>query len=115
MEISFSSLEKYLNSPFMVGAFGAAVASYKFIPTIPGNSKVEKFINVFCGAMVSNYLAPSLVTIFNINTPTYLGGVSFLLGMLGMAVLAALFQGIRDTNVTQLLTSWLRRPGSPKD
>ena len=112
MESQAEYFDKALNSPFVIGAFGALITSVCFIP---GKTRIEKTFNVFCGALVSNYLAPPLIGAFGLAPVTYLGGASFLLGILGMAVLAAFFQGVRDTNVRELLTSWLRRPGSPKE
>lgn len=112
MEVQISSLGKYLDSPFVIGAAGAFVAAIKFIP---GTTLAEKAVNILCGTLISGYLAEPLTSIFGMEKKVYLGGASFLLGVLGMAVLAALFQAVRETGLASIIRSWLVRPGTPKE
>jgi uncharacterized protein YidB (DUF937 family) len=112
MDPQVDYLEKALNSPFVIGAAGAFVTMLKFMP---GATLTEKGINLLCGTLISGYLAEPLTSIFGLEKKLYLGGASFLLGVLGIAVLTALFQALREAGLAAILRSWLVKPGTPKE
>ncbi len=94
------------SSPFTVGAIGAFVAAIKFTP---GASWLEKLVNIISGALIAGYLAPVLVGFLQMSSPSYQSGAAFAVGLLGMSVVAAVIQGIKDTPLGQIITSWATR------
>lgn len=100
--------DKIANSPFTIGALGALVAAIKFTP---GGTWVEKGINVFSGALIAGFLAPALVDFLKMSSPSYQSGAAFAVGLLGMSVVAAVIQGIKDTPLGQIITGWISKKG----
>ncbi len=100
--------EKIVSSPFTIGALGAFVAAIKFTP---GSSWLEKFVNVISGALIAGFLAPALVDFLKMSSPSYQSGAAFAVGLLGMSVVAAVIQGIKDTPLGVIITGWLSKKG----
>ncbi|OWQ92040.1 hypothetical protein CDN99_06690 [Roseateles aquatilis] len=97
--------DRVLSSPFTVGGFGAVVA-LKFAP---GTSWWERVTNVASGALAAGYLAPALVDWLQLKTPGLANASAFVIGLLGMSLIAALLQGIRDLKLAEILSGWLAR------
>jgi hypothetical protein len=87
-----------------------AVAGLKFSP---GDTLVERLLNIASGAACAVYLAPFLAEVLDMTTPAKQSGLAFLLGMFGMNIVAALMQGIKDLRVGEILSGWFSR-GGPK-
>src|SRR6478735_4613703 len=97
--------DRVLSSPFTVGGFGAIVA-LKFAP---GGSWWERVTNVASGALASGYMAPALVDWLQLKTPGLANASAFVIGLLGMSLIAALLEGIRNLKLAEILQGWLAR------
>lgn len=97
--------DRVLSSPFTVGGFGALVA-LKFAP---GNSWWERVTNVASGALAAGFLAPALVDWLQLKTPGLANAAAFVIGLLGMSLIAALLEGIKKLDVAGLLTGLFPR------
>ncbi len=95
-------------SHFTVGAVGALITAVKFTP---GASWGERAFNVLAGSAAAGFITPALVEWLSMKSPAYASGAAFLFGLVGMSLAAALQQGIKDTPLGQILTSWLSRKG----
>lgn len=98
--------ERIASSPFVPGALGALVTALKFTP---GASWLERGINVVAGSLVAGYCAPFLLDYFKVTAPSALGGVSFLLGLLSMSIVAAVLSAVQQTKWAEIVTGWLAR------
>lgn len=101
-------LERITRSPFTVGLIGALITAVKFTP---GASFGERAFNVLAGSAAAGFITPALVEWLNMKSTAYVSGAAFLFGLVGMSLAAALLQGIKDTPIGQILTSWLSRKG----
>jgi len=95
-----------LVAPFVVGAAGAFIAAFRFIP---GASIVEKVINGACGTAIAGFMTPALTEWLSMKSQAYMNGAAFMFGLVGMSLAAAILQGIKDTPVGQILSGWLSR------
>jgi hypothetical protein len=98
--------DRIARSDFMTGALGAAVTALK---STPGANWLEKAGNVFAGALVSGYGTPALVKGLAISGDEYRGALAFVLGLLGMSLLAALQDMVKRTPWGQILASWITK------
>lgn len=105
MTMDYWNSERLLSSPFAVGGMGALVA-LKFAP---GATWFERFTNVTSGALVAGFGAPALTEWLKFSSPGLTNGAAFLLGLLGMSLIAALLQGIRDLKLAEIISGWLSR------
>lgn len=81
--------------PIAAGLLGA-LAGLKFAP---GITWPERLFNVVCGMSCAVYISPAVGELFNLLTPYKQAGLSFLIGMFGMSIAAAIMQGVRDIQV----------------
>lgn len=102
--------EHLARSPFLVGAIGALITAVKFTP---GASWLERIFNIIAGAAAAGYISPALVDWLGMQSPSYLSGAAFLVGMVGMSLASALLQAIKETPFGAILTGWLSR--APKE
>lgn len=91
--------DRILGSPFTVGGLGAVVA-LKFVP---GVSWWERLTNVASGALTAGYGAPALIEWLQFTSPGLANAAAFVIGLLGMSLIAAVLQGIRDLKVAELI------------
>ncbi len=99
-----SNLDQWLTK--LAGVAGAAV-SLRFIQgTWP-----ERIVMALGGALLSLYAAPWASSVSGL--PEGLTG--FLTGLLGMALLARVYEGFQALPVAEILKSWLERPGRVDD
>lgn len=96
--------DQILASPFTAGGFGSLVA-LKFAP---GTSWWERATNVATGILVAGYVTPALAEFLHLKGAVA-GGAAFLLGLLGMSLIAAVLQGIRDVKLGEIISGWLSR------
>ena len=104
--------ESIVHSPFAVGALGALLTALKFTT---GENRTERFINaainVAGGTAVAGFITPPLMEWLHRPMPIYISAAAFLLGLMGMSLVAALVQAVKDTPFGQILTGWLTRRG----
>jgi hypothetical protein len=98
--------ERIARSPFTIGAIGAAITAFKFIP---GATWVERAGNVAAGSAAAGFISPALVEWLAMQSPGYSGGAAFFLGLFGMSLAAALLNAIKETPFAQILAGWLTR------
>lgn len=98
MEIDPDSLAR---SPFLIGGLGALVTAVRFTP---GASWPERIANVMAGALVSGYATPALVEYVGMSSHAYQSAAAFVLGLLGMSLLASVLEHIKKTPFGQLIT-----------
>lgn len=99
--------ERMLRSHFAAGALGAIVA----LRLAPGASLLERVGNVAAGSACAGYFAPALVEWFEIASPGMSAAIAFGVGMFGLSVAAAVMEAIREMQLGEIITGWLRRRG----
>lgn len=91
----------------LIGSF----LSFKFVAQLGTFGRATAFIG---GAFSAGILAPVLVDWLSFK-PAYIAGVGFIVGALGMSVLAAVLQAIKDLDLVGLVKSRLGiRSNDPK-
>lgn len=100
-------LDKLGRSPFVAGALGSLVA-LKFAP---GASWPERAFNVLCGSLCAGFGAPALAEWLHLQSPGMNSGLSFAVGMFGLSLAAAVTDGIKQTKLGEIITSWFPRRG----
>lgn len=98
--------ERFARSPFTIGALGALVTAIKFTP---GASWRERFFNVLAGSLAAGFITPALVEYLKMQTAGYVNGAAFVVGLLGMSVVAAVLQAARDIKLAEIISGWLTR------
>jgi len=98
-------VDRILGSPFTIGGLGSLVA-LKFAP---GVSWWERFTNVASGMLVAGYGAPALAEWLQFKTAGMGNAAAFILGLLGMSLIAAILQAIRDLKLAEILAGWLTK------
>lgn len=106
--ISEVDVDKFIWSNFFIGAVGGFITAQKFLP---GTTKKEKVFNSFCGAVIAHYLTDPIVAMLQMDAKVYANGAAFLLGLLGMTLIAGILQGLRETNFVQAFLSLFKRGG----
>lgn len=96
---------KIITHPLMAGLAGAVIG-LKFAP---GISWIERVTNVATGASFSAFLAPGAVEMLRLSSASMTGFLAFIIGMFGMSIAAAVFQGLRDMKVGEIVTGWISR------
>lgn len=94
-----------LGSPFTIGGLGSLVA-LKFAP---GTSWWERFTNVVSGMLVAGYGAPALTEWLQFKSEGLGNAAAFVVGLLGMSLIAAALQAIRDLKLAEIVSGWLSR------
>ena len=94
-----------LGSPFTIGGLGSLVA-LKFAP---GLAWWERATNVGSGMLVAGYGAPALTEWLQFKTAGMGNAAAFVIGLLGMSLIAAVLQGIRDLKLADIISGWLAR------
>jgi hypothetical protein len=97
--------EHLFSSPLFVGAAGALV-SLRFSRDVTWWGRMMTFA---CGALIAAYCARPLSNWFKLTSENDVLGVAFALGLLGLSVLAAIFRGMTDLKVADIITSWTIR------
>jgi hypothetical protein len=100
--------DRLARNPFTIGAIGAAITAIKFTP---GASWSERGFNVFAGSAAAGFVTPAITEWLHMSSPAYTSGAAFLFGLVGMSLAAAVLNGIKETPVGQIITSWLQRRG----
>lgn len=98
--------EHIAKSPFTIGAAGALVTAAKFTP---GASWLERAVNVVAGSLAAGFITPALTEYLRMTSAAYIGGAAFFVGLLGMSLVAAFFQTVRDVHWAEIVASWISR------
>jgi fructose-specific phosphotransferase system IIC component len=98
-------LQHFFSSPLFVGAAGAFV-SLRFSRDVTWIGRAMTFV---CGALIAAYCARPLGNWLKLTTENDVLGVAFAIGLLGLSVLAAVFRGVTDIKVADIVTSWTTR------
>lgn len=101
----FDSIGNFLKSPFTVGSFGAAVFALKFAP---GETWQQRVVNIVAGGITAGYISPALVEYLELQSTGFSNAVAFGVGLLGMSLIAAILQAIRETKLADFIP-WPRR------
>lgn len=96
---------KIITHPLMAGLAGAVVG----LRFAPGLSWLERVTNVAAGAACSAFVAPASAEMLRLSSASMTGFLAFVIGMFGMSIAAALFQGLRDMKVGEIVTGWVSR------
>jgi len=99
--------QKLFNNPFFAGLVGAVIG-LKFAP---GISWAERMGNAAAGAGFAGYMAPAMAEWFHLESTNMAGGLAFFMGLFGMSLAAAVWQGIRDVKLGEIISGWLSRRG----
>ena len=100
--------DRVARSPFTIGAIGALITAARFTP---GASWLERGFNAVAGAVIAGFLTPALTEWLEMTRDAYVNGAAFVIGLLGMSVVAALIQGARDLKLAEIVASWFGRGG----
>lgn len=106
MQISDIDIDRLSSSHFAVGFAGGLVA----LRFVPGISWWERAGNVLAGGLCAHFLTPALAEWLQWQSPQVQGALAFGVGLFGLAVAAALLDGIRQTRVGEAINNWLNRP-----
>lgn len=104
MDIDPSGLAR---NSFAAGALGSLVG-LKFAP---GASLGERITNVVAGGLCAGYAAPAVAEWLHITSSHVQSGLAFGVGLFGLSLAAAVWQGIRDLKLGEVITGWISRKG----
>lgn len=93
----------------LVAGFFGAIMSLWFVT----NAKTwpQRTFMVFGGTIFAAYATPLLGLIITPTEPME-RGLSFMVGLFGLTLASAIFIGIRDTKLGDIIAGWFKRPGS---
>lgn len=100
-------LDRLGRSPFLAGALGSLVA----LRFAPGVTWWERVTNVAAGSLCAGYFAPAIVDWLHITSGGIQSGLSFGVGLFGLSLAAALWEGIRGVAWREIIDGWVRRRG----
>lgn len=85
---------------------GGAIVGLRFAP---GDTWVERIFNVSAGAACAGWLAPAAASLFELPGLSAEAALSFVIGMLGMSVAAAIVETLRNVKWADIITGWISR------
>lgn len=91
--------------PFMAGMAGSLVA----LRWAPGKSWWDRFFNVCSTIPIVIYGGPAMIDLFGITTDSMILLMGFAIGALGLNIFAKLYEGIKQTEVAAILSSYFKR------
>ena len=103
--------DKVVHSPFSIGALGALVTAFRFMP---GKNWVDRVVNVVTGSVTSGLTTPAFVEWLHHDSSQAVENVAaFAIGLLGMSLAAAIMEWLRSPAIGEIIDSWLRRRPPP--
>jgi hypothetical protein len=100
--------ERIARSPFVIGALGALIAQLK---SLPGATWLDRGVNVAAGSATAGFLTPALVQwVRNAPSPDYVNAAAFVVGLLGMSLIAAILSWLRSDKPGEIISSWIKGP-----
>lgn len=108
MSMDSNDLSRAVCHPFAAGLVGALIG----LRFAPGLVWWERMSNVLAGAMFAGYLSPAMGEMLNLTSAPMQSAMSFVLGMFGMSLAAAVFQAVREIAWADIVT---RRLGGKRE
>jgi len=102
MDIDISAAAR---NPFVGGALGAIVG-LKFAP---GATWPERVANVVAGGLCAGYGAPAASEWLHVTSAHMQSGLAFAVGLFGLSLAAAVWQGLRELKLAEIITGWISR------
>lgn len=99
--------EKWLASPFVIGALGALVG----LRFAPGASWSGRAFNVAAGGTCAWFVAPALAELGHVHSSGMAAALAFAVGMFGLSAASAVATGLRDLKVGEIISGWISRRG----
>lgn len=103
----FNSMDPNTVAHVGAAAAGGFVAAWK--AAVPGTTFAARCVHGVSGALFAYYCSQLLAWWTGIQHAGAIGGIAFLLGLLGMALTDAALKGIAETKVGDLFNGALRR------
>lgn len=91
------------------GIGGAVVGVVLNLRSAPGATLVERVFNVLSGAACAWWLAPAAVNVFGLSAGSAESSLSFLIGMFGMSIAAAVMEAVRTIKLADIISGWISR------
>lgn len=88
-----SNVAPLLGRPDTAGMLGSLVGS--FVGTVPGNTRLQRAINVGGGMVIAYYMGPIVADTLGVQNPRAQTGIGFLAGMLGLMLLQQIGASIK--------------------
>lgn len=81
----------------------------------PGKTMRERAFNLGAGLSVAVFLSPVVDSYFNVTTRNQQTAVAFVIGLLGMNLVAKAIDYVRQTSVSDILSTFRRTPPLPPE
>lgn len=99
--------DRIARSPFTAGLVGSLITALKFTT---GGTWWERAINVLAGWAAAGFVTPPLVEWLHHSPPEgYVSGAAFLVGLLGMSLVAAAIDWLKSGKLGETISSWTVR------
>lgn len=106
------------NDNTLMDAFGALAAKYgpglagsilsmRFMPA--GATVLDRTSAAIGGFVAAVQVAPAIIDWAAVTSPRLGGGIEFLVGLFGMAVVGELTAAIREVHFSDLVSAWVRK------
>lgn len=92
-----------LDSPGFAGFVGGLIA----LRWVPGQTWLERAANLSVGAATAWFCAPAIGEFWHLTSKSQFSFLSFFVGLFGLAVTAAIMQGLREIKLAEIATAWL--------
>ena len=91
-------------SPFFIGLIGAIIA----LRGTPGASWPERAFNIASGSLLSGFVSPAMAEYFGLTTVNMQAASAFIVGLLGLNLVATLVIWLKDLKLGDLLP-WTKK------
>ncbi len=93
----------------LLAAFFGALVSLLAFPEVKTWS--ERIVMVVVGTLCAVYGTPLIGVAMTMTEPME-RGFSFMVGLVGLTAMKKIFEAIKDTKFGEIISGWLKRPGS---
>jgi len=97
------------NLALLIAGFLGSVLSLKFVAD--AKTWPQRGFMVLGGTVFAAYVTPVLGNLMGASEPME-RGLSFMVGLFGLTLASAIFNGIRETKFGEVIAGWFKRPGS---
>jgi len=101
MDLDPERIGDVARSPFAIGAIGALITAVRFMP---GAAWPERIFSIFAGSAAAGFVTPALVEWLHMTSAAYASGAAFVCGLLGMSLIAALLQAVKETQLAKIVS-----------
>ena len=105
----FDWMSENLIRPEVSGAAGATLG----LLNAPGTTLRERVFNFMAGVCCAAFLAPVIDQYYNITSKSQTTAIAFVVGLLGMNLVAKAIDYLRQTSVSDLINMFRRAPTNP--